>query len=91
MRNLREAILAASALAFVTTCRVLPLDDVVADHAATIWSALDKRLRREVLGDILIGATASAANLPLVTRNRQDFLPMTKIEGIRLSLRDWTR
>ena len=76
--------------ALVTTCRVLPVDETVAAHAAIIWAGLSKKARR-ALGDILIAATASAFNLPLVTRNRRDFVPMTEIEGTRLSLIDWTR
>ena len=43
------------------------------------------------LGDILIGATASAFDLPLAIRNRRDFLPMTTIDGVWLTLVDWTR
>ena len=76
--------------ALVTTCRVLPVDETVAEHAATLWAGLSRKGRR-ALGDILIAATASACGLPLVTRNRRDFAPMTGIEGVRLSLVDWTR
>jgi predicted nucleic acid-binding protein len=76
--------------AFVATCRVLPVDDVVAAEAATLWAALRPRQRR-ALGDILIAATASAHGLPLVTRNRRDFEPMTRVEGVALELADWTR
>ena len=76
--------------ALVTTCRVLPVDETVAEHAATIWASLNRKGRR-ALGDILIAATASAFDIPLVTRNRRDFVPMTRIEGVRLSLIDWTR
>jgi tRNA(fMet)-specific endonuclease VapC len=75
--------------AFVTTCRVLPVDDAVAAQAAIIWAALNTRHRR-ALGDILIAATASANGLPLVTRNRRDFEPMTRIEDVELTLADWT-
>jgi len=75
--------------AFVTTCRVLPVDEFVAAHAAIIWAALGAR-GRKALGDIFIGATASAHAMPLVTRNRRDFEPMTRIAGVRLTLVDWT-
>jgi len=77
-------------LALVATCRVLPVDEVVADHAALLWAGLSQRARR-ALGDILIAATASAFALPLVIRNQRDFLPMTRIEGVRLTLLDWSR
>lgn len=76
--------------ALVATCRILPVDEVVADHAARLWAALSKRARHAV-GDILIAATASAFGLPLVTRNRRDFFPMTQIEGVQLTLIDWSR
>jgi len=76
--------------AFVATCRVLPVDEAVAAHAAIIWAALGAR-RRKALGDIWIAATASAHALPLATRNQRDFQPMTRIAGIGLRLVDWTR
>lgn len=76
--------------ALVATCRVLPVDEAVAEHAALLWTGLSKRARR-ALGDILIAATASAFAVPLVTRNRRDFLPMAQVSGIRLTLIDWTR
>jgi predicted nucleic acid-binding protein len=75
--------------AFVSTCRVLPVDTSVASHAALIWAGLGVRGRR-ALGDILIAATASAHGLPLATRNRRDFEPMVRIAGVRLVLSDWT-
>jgi predicted nucleic acid-binding protein len=75
---------------FVATCRVLPLDDVAAAQAAIIYAALSAR-RRRALGDILIAATASAHRLPLVTRNRRDFEPMTRIGDVELRLVDWSR
>jgi hypothetical protein len=31
------------------------------------------------------------SDLPLVTRNRRDFFPMTQIEGVQLTLTDWSR
>jgi predicted nucleic acid-binding protein len=76
--------------ALVATCRVLPVDEVVADHAATIWTGLPRRSRR-ALGDILIAATASAFALSLATRNSRHFLPMARIAGARLTLVDWSR
>jgi predicted nucleic acid-binding protein len=75
--------------AFVATCRVLPVDETVAAEAAIIWGALGRR-RRRALGDVLIAATASAHGLPLATRNRRDFEPMARIEGVELALVDWT-
>ena len=74
----------------VRLCIVLPVDEEVADVAATMWASLAVRVRRAV-GDILIAATASARGLPLVTRNRRDFEPMSKIDGVELRLLDWTR
>jgi predicted nucleic acid-binding protein len=76
--------------AFVATCRVLPVDESVAAHAAIIWAALSTRSRK-ALGDILIAATASAHGIALVTRNRRDFEPMSRIDGVRLTLIDWTK
>lgn len=76
--------------AFVATCRVLPVDESVAAHAAIIWAALSTRGRKAV-GDILIAATASAHTIPLVTRNHRDFEPMSRIDGVTLTLIDWTR
>lgn len=75
--------------AFVSTCRVLPVDDVAAAQAAILWAALSLRQRRG-LGDILIAATASTNGLPLVTRNRRDFEPMTHVDTVELELIDWT-
>lgn len=74
--------------AFVAVCRVLPVDLAVADHAADIWAMLGARKRKQ-LGDIFIAATASAHDLPLVTRNHCDFAAMTR--GKRVRLLDWTR
>ena len=74
--------------AFSASSIVLPVDDRVADIAATIWAGLTGH-RRGNTGDILIAATASANNLALVTRNRRDFEPMAAISDIALI--DWSR
>ena len=76
--------------AFAATCIVLPVDESVADQAATIWAQLGARARKAV-GDILIASTASANGLPLVTRNHQDFQPITRLDGVRLALVDWSK
>lgn len=47
---------------------VLPVSDAVGDAAIIL-----RRQRRMSLGDSLIGATALLYNLPLVTRNADDF------------------
>ena len=76
--------------ALAATCRVLAIDSDVADQAANLWAQLSAR-KRQALGDILIAATASAYDLPLATRNRRDFGPMSKLAGVRLRLVDWTK
>jgi predicted nucleic acid-binding protein len=76
--------------ALVATCRVLSVDQRVAERAALMWAALSAR-RRRALGDILIAATASAYGMPLVTRNQRDFRPMVHVEGVSLTLLDWTK
>jgi predicted nucleic acid-binding protein len=75
--------------ALAAACRVLPVDEIVADRAATYWACLGVRARR-ALGDILIAATASVNGLSLVTRNRRDFEPLVKLDP-SLQLRDWAR
>lgn len=98
LRGYRAAIRAGKAyegyerefVAFVATCRVLSLDAAAAGQAASIWAALGAKGRRAI-GDILVAATANAHDLPLVTRNRRDFEPMARIDGVRLRLLDWTR
>ena len=74
----------------VQACVVLPVDDVAADVAATMWSGSTRRARQS-LGDLLIAAVAVARQLPLVTRNRRDFEMFAKVSGARLSLLDWTK
>ena len=72
------------------TCVVLRVDAAVADRAATIWAHLRARARG-ALGNILIAATASVHGLPLITRNRRDFGAIAKVEGVGLTLVDWSR
>lgn len=98
LRGYRAAIARGSQLepqlrqfeALAKACIVLPVDDQVADVAATIWAHVGARLGRS-LGDILIAATASVYGLPLVTRNRRDFGRMATLDGVNLTLRDWTK
>jgi predicted nucleic acid-binding protein len=75
--------------ALAAACRVLPVDGIVADRAATYWAMLGVRARR-ALGDIFIAATASVNGLSLVTRNRRDFEPIARLDPA-LELRDWAR
>jgi predicted nucleic acid-binding protein len=76
--------------ALVQACVVLPVDEVAADVAATMWSG-SARKARQSLGDLLIAAVAVARQLPLVTRNRRDFETFAKVSGARLNLLDWTQ
>lgn len=69
---------------------VLPVDELAADVAATMWSGSTRKARQS-LGDLLIAAVAVARQLPLVTRNRRDFEALAKVSGARLSLLDWTK
>ena len=74
--------------AFASTCLVLPVDEAVADLAASIWARLGARARGAT-GDILIAATAYAHGLPLVTRNRRHFAAIAELEGVKLTILDW--
>jgi len=76
--------------ALVQACVVLPVDEMAADVAATMWSG-SARKARQSLGDLLIAAVAVARRLPLVTRNQRDFEEFAKASGARLSLLDWTK
>jgi len=76
--------------ALVQACVVLPVDDMAADLAATMWAGSTRKARQS-LGDLLIAAIAVARQLPLVTRNRRDFEAFGKVSGARLSLLDWTK
>jgi predicted nucleic acid-binding protein len=55
---------------------VLPVDDAVAEAAILL-----RRVRRMKLGDALIAATALLHDLPLVTRNEEDF---KHVAGLRV-------
>jgi predicted nucleic acid-binding protein len=74
--------------ALVANSVVLPFDDEAASVAATIWSSATRKQRRQ-LGDILIAGTAIYRQLPLATRNKQDFERLTKASGLNLRLIDW--
>lgn len=74
----------------VASSLVLPVETSVAGVAASIWAHLSAK-RRRAIGDILIAATASVHQLPLVTRNRRDFAPMTGAPEVSLTLLDWSR
>src|SRR2546422_3629709 len=52
--------------------------------SATIWTNVGSHTRK-ALGDILIAATATAHDLPLVTRNRRDFEPIAELEDVALT------
>lgn len=69
---------------------VLPVDEAVADHAATIWSAVGARSRAAVL-DLLIVATASAYGAQIATRNVRDFTPLARAAPRPVTLVDWGR
>jgi predicted nucleic acid-binding protein len=75
--------------ALVANCIVLPFDQEAARVAADIWSAVARRHRQQ-LGDILIASVAISRQLPLVTRNKQDFERLSKASGLDLRLLDWS-
>jgi predicted nucleic acid-binding protein len=74
--------------ALVANCVVLPFDQDAAGVAADIWSAATRSRRRDV-GDILIAAVAVSRQIPLATRNKRDFLQLTKAAGVDLRVVDW--
>lgn len=76
--------------ALAANCIVLPFDQEAAKVAAEIWSGTTRSQRQHV-GDILIAAVAISRQIPLVTRNRRDFEPLTKASGVALRLFDWSR
>jgi len=98
LRGYRSAIAAGSPFqrqlqafdGLVQACVVLPVEEVAADVAATMWSG-SARQARQSLGDLLIAAVAVARQPPLVTRNRRDFEMFATVSGARLSLLDWPK
>lgn len=69
---------------------VVPVDAVVADHAARIWANVGARRRGAVL-DLLVVASASARGLAVATRNAKDFEPLAKAAPAAITLVDWGR
>ena len=76
--------------ALVSTCLVLPFDSDAADRAAIIWGH-SSRSQRSKIGVVLIAGIAFSRQIPLVTRNRKDYEPMTKKAGVNLQIRSWAR
>ena len=58
----------ASILGFIHASPVYPLDDEVIEQAIRL-----RQQKKMKLGDAIIAATAIAYNIPLVTRNEDDF------------------
>ena len=56
---------------------MLPISQNVLDHAVKL-----RQIRKMTLGDALIAGTAIAYNVPLVTRNIQDFQWIENLELI---------
>jgi len=77
--------------ALAARCIVLSLDQAAAEVAAHLWSGVTRSQRQQHMGDILIAAIAVSRQLPLVTRNRQDFERIAQPLGIDLHLRDWSK
>jgi predicted nucleic acid-binding protein len=75
--------------ALAANCIVLPFDQEAAHVAAKIWSAVARRDRQQ-LGDILIASIAVSRQLPLVTRNKQDFERLSKASAVDLRILDWS-
>ena len=57
-----------SILEFVNACPAYPLDDEVIEQAIQL-----RQQKKMKLGDAIIAATALAYNIPLVTRNADDY------------------
>lgn len=53
--------------------RILPIDVVEAEHAASLRARAARSGRNLDLGDALIAATAAAHDLAIATRNTKDF------------------
>jgi predicted nucleic acid-binding protein len=77
--------------ALTARCIVLSFDQAAAEVAAHLWSGVTRSQRQQHIGDILIAAIAISRQLPLVTRNRQDFERIAQPLGIDLRLRDWSK
>ena len=62
---------------FFKIAKMLPISQNVLDHAVKL-----RQIRKMTLGDALIAGTAIAYNVPLVTRNIQDFQWIENLELI---------
>ena len=64
--------------ALLTRCRIVPVDDAIAER---YWTLLKKyRSRGLRQADAIIAATAWQRSLPLLTRNQKHFRFITEIE-----------